>query len=66
MYLDLEVERPGLRWSFLIGGLEGARGCGMVTASETSNVMEIFQIAQEPHKCMIQSKQGQQVSVHGR
>ncbi|GFV45840.1 hypothetical protein TNCV_2322001 [Trichonephila clavipes] len=28
MHLGLEVERPGLRGSFLIGGLEGARGCG--------------------------------------
>ncbi|GFU89247.1 uncharacterized protein TNCV_2549681 [Trichonephila clavipes] len=28
MYLGLEVEKPGLRGSFLIGGLEGARVCG--------------------------------------
>ncbi|GFW18296.1 hypothetical protein TNCV_4008351 [Trichonephila clavipes] len=28
MYLGLEEEMPGLRRSFLIGGLEGARGCG--------------------------------------
>ncbi|GFW28972.1 hypothetical protein TNCV_202951 [Trichonephila clavipes] len=28
MYLGVEVERPGLRGSFLIGRLEGARGCG--------------------------------------
>ncbi|GFW37225.1 hypothetical protein TNCV_5021231 [Trichonephila clavipes] len=28
MYLSLGVERPGLRGSFLIGGLEGAKGCG--------------------------------------
>ncbi|GFX21913.1 hypothetical protein TNCV_2311901 [Trichonephila clavipes] len=28
IYLGLEVERPGLRGSFLISGLEGARGCG--------------------------------------
>ncbi|GFX75953.1 hypothetical protein TNCV_2239241 [Trichonephila clavipes] len=28
MYLGLEVERPGLRGSFLIGGLEGESGCG--------------------------------------
>ncbi|GFU99570.1 hypothetical protein TNCV_4082911 [Trichonephila clavipes] len=27
MYLGLEVERPRLRRSFLIGGLEGARMC---------------------------------------
>ncbi|GFV65337.1 RNase H domain-containing protein [Trichonephila clavipes] len=27
MYLGLEVERPGLGGSFLIGGLEGARRC---------------------------------------
>ncbi|GFV71493.1 hypothetical protein TNCV_4562451 [Trichonephila clavipes] len=26
MYLGLEVQRPGLRRSFLIGGLEGVRG----------------------------------------
>ncbi|GFU33847.1 hypothetical protein TNCV_3241031 [Trichonephila clavipes] len=26
MYLGFQVERPGLRRSFLIGGLEGARG----------------------------------------
>ncbi|GFW09143.1 putative LOC100569746 [Trichonephila clavipes] len=28
MYLDLELERPGLRGSFLIGELEEARVCG--------------------------------------
>ncbi|GFY12720.1 hypothetical protein TNCV_2449111 [Trichonephila clavipes] len=28
MYLSLEVERPGLRRSFQIGGLEGASECG--------------------------------------
>ncbi|GFW18983.1 hypothetical protein TNCV_164982 [Trichonephila clavipes] len=27
MYLSLEVERPGLRGSFQIGGLEGATKC---------------------------------------
>ncbi|GFS49306.1 hypothetical protein TNCV_2411031 [Trichonephila clavipes] len=27
-YLGLEVERPGVRGSYLISGLEGARGCG--------------------------------------
>ncbi|GFV33419.1 hypothetical protein TNCV_4164561 [Trichonephila clavipes] len=31
MYLDLELERPGLRRSLRISGLEGARGCGYGT-----------------------------------
>ncbi|GFV18044.1 DUF4817 domain-containing protein [Trichonephila clavipes] len=37
MYSGLEVERPGLRESFLICGLEGARGVVTVTATETSD-----------------------------
>ncbi|GFT06811.1 DDE_3 domain-containing protein [Trichonephila clavipes] len=28
MYLSLEVERPGLRGSLMISGLEGAKVCG--------------------------------------
>ncbi|GFX17202.1 hypothetical protein TNCV_2857251 [Trichonephila clavipes] len=32
------VERPGLRWSFLVGDLEGVRGLATVT----SDVIEIF------------------------
>ncbi|GFY09668.1 hypothetical protein TNCV_381621 [Trichonephila clavipes] len=42
MYLGFEVERPGLRGSFLISGLEEAGDVVTVTASETSNVKEIF------------------------
>ncbi|GFV80095.1 hypothetical protein TNCV_1476581 [Trichonephila clavipes] len=28
MHLGIEVKKPGLRGSFLISGLEGAKGCG--------------------------------------
>ncbi|GFU93213.1 hypothetical protein TNCV_4217391 [Trichonephila clavipes] len=44
MYLHLEVERPGLRKSFLIGGLEAARGCAYGDCfGDKEDVMEIFQ-----------------------
>ncbi|GFW11233.1 DUF4817 domain-containing protein [Trichonephila clavipes] len=41
MYLDLELERPGLRRSLRISGLEGARGCGYGTL-QGENTKQFF------------------------